>query len=229
MNAMVQCLLVLDKLRARMLGPDAPKGLAAMTLGELFVETSSAGGMLDPDKLLTYVRSHDQTYEGGMHDSYQLLGSLRDALNEDEEKYKNLNGQNGAPTVINSIFGFELSETRTCKCCLSNSVSHPFFYDLSLALPSKGYPAKNAASPQTSESLKSQPENIAIQLFRENEQTSSEKIQTVAESDDSHLLGSELEDVVVEETPEPLEVGEFMRFFTSSKAMTADVGGVLES
>ncbi|XP_062195322.1 ubiquitin carboxyl-terminal hydrolase 2-like [Phragmites australis] len=228
LNAMVQCLLVLDKLRARMLGPDAPKGLLAMALTELFVVTSAAGDILDPTKLLTCVCWYNETFKGGgMHDSQELLCSLRNCLNEDEEKYKNLHGQSGAPTVINSIFGFELSETRTCKCRLSNSVSHAFFYDLPLALPSKGHPAKSAASPQTSGSLKSQPKKIAIQVFPANEQSNSEKIQTVAERGDSHLLGSELKDVVVEETPEPLEVGEFMCSCTYSKALTADVG-VLE-
>uniref|UniRef100_A0A0A9D5A0 Uncharacterized protein n=1 Tax=Arundo donax TaxID=35708 RepID=A0A0A9D5A0_ARUDO len=228
-NAMVQCLLVLDKLRARMLGLDAPKGLLAMILGELFVETCAEGDMLDPDKLLTCARSHDDMYERGMHDSYQLLGSLREALNEDEEKYKNLNGQNGAPRVTNSIFGFELSETRTCECRLCSSVSHPFFYDLSLPLPSRVHLARSAVSPQTSESLKSQPEKTALQSLPANEHSTSEKIKTVAKSGDSHLPGSELKDVAVEETPEPLEVGEFICSFTSSKAMTADVVGVLES
>ncbi|KAJ1269292.1 hypothetical protein BS78_07G200200 [Paspalum vaginatum] len=186
-SAMVQCLLALDKLQARMLGPDPPPGDLGRALKELFVEASTAhagGGMLNPDKLLRSVRFHADKFKGNMmHDSYELLNSLCDALHNEE---------NGIETVIDSVFRGELSETRTCLCCQSSSVVYDAFCDLSLALPSN-------------KSLKSQPKKDASQLLPENE-SNSVKIEEVAKSIDSHLIGSELCDVVVEKTPEPLVV-----------------------
>ncbi|KAL6644485.1 hypothetical protein ACP70R_016093 [Stipagrostis hirtigluma subsp. patula] len=206
-NAMVQCLLMLDKLRARMLGPDAPQGLLSLSLRELFELTRVIGGALNPDRLLTALGMHVQKYKDRkMEDSHELLMNLRNSVDKEEKQRKNANNQSGAPTVIDSIFRFEVCQTRSCKLCLSSSVSHFLYYELPLQLPSEGRPAKTAASPQPRESLKWERKKIAIQLFPANEKSKSEKIQTVADSGYSHLPGSELKDVVMEETPEPLEV-----------------------
>ncbi|XP_072150599.1 ubiquitin carboxyl-terminal hydrolase 2-like [Setaria viridis] len=232
-NAIVQCLLVLDKLQETMLGPDAPSGHLGLALMELFLETSVAddvGGMLNPDKLLRSIRLHADKFEPyKMHDSYELLDSLRNALHREENEIETPNRQRGAPTVIDSIFRGELSYTRSCIYCGSSQASHDEIRDLSLALPSKEHPSRSAAAPQTSVSLKSQPNKAATQLIPANEKSTSEKIQSVAKSGDSDLLGSELKDVAVEKTPEPLEVGEFMRSCIHPKVLTADSGDVLVS
>ncbi|KAJ1269289.1 hypothetical protein BS78_07G200000 [Paspalum vaginatum] len=199
-SAIVQCLLVLDKLQARMLGPDPPPGNLGRALKELFVEASAAhavGGTLNPDKLLESLRLHADKFRGNMmHDSYELLNSLCDALHNEENGIGTAYHKTGAPTVIDSIFRGELSVTLSCPCCQYCSVVYDSFYELSLALPS--------ASLQTSKSLKSQPKKDAAQLLPENE-SNSVKIETVAKSIDFHL-GSELKDVAVEKTPEPFEV-----------------------
>lgn len=213
MNAILQCLLALDKLRARMLAPD-DRGLYALALAGLFEDTSAAGRLLNPQKIWTCVHLHNGKFVvGHMQDSQELLSSLRDGLNKEEMEIKKLESQIGAPTVIDSIFGFELSQILSCCKCGYNSVSHTFFSEVSLPLPSKTkrHPTKSVSSAQTSQSLKSRPKNIAVQLFPANEQSNFKKMQTVAESDDSHLLGSELKEVMVEATPKPLEVGELMR------------------
>ncbi|WVZ92051.1 hypothetical protein U9M48_038147 [Paspalum notatum var. saurae] len=201
-SAIVQCLLVLDKLQARMLGPDPPPGNLGQALKKLFVDASAAhavGGTLNPDKLLESLRLHADQFKGNMmQDSYELLNSLYDALHNEENGIGTTYQKTGAPTVIDSIFRGELSVTRSCLCCQSSSVIYDPFYELSLALPS--------ASPQTSKSLKSQPKKDAAQLLPENDSNS--KIEAVAKSIDLHL-GSELKDVAVEKTPAPLEVGEF--------------------
>ncbi|CAM0144457.1 unnamed protein product [Urochloa decumbens] len=203
MNAILQCLLALDKLRARLLEPDT-KGPYALALKELFEETSAAGGLLKPHKFFKCVCTHNRDFIGGlMHDSHELLSSLLKGLNEEMET-PNLERQITVPTFIDSIFGFELSQTLYCKCG-SKSVTHPFFHDLQLALPSKGHLIKSVASPQTRESLKSRQMSIAVQLSPAHEQTNLEKMQTIAESGDFHL-GSELKEAIVEETPKPLEV-----------------------
>ncbi|KAK8451542.1 hypothetical protein SEVIR_6G227400v4 [Setaria viridis] len=206
MNAILQCLLALDKLRARLLEPD-DKGLCALALKELYEETTSAaGGLLNPQKILACVCMQNRDFIGGlMHDSHELLSSLCNGLNEEEMAIKNFERKTTAPTFINSIFGFELSQILSCKCG-TKSVTHAFFYDLELPMPSVGHPTKSVASPQTSESLKSRQMNIAVQLFPAHEQSNLDKMQTVAESGDFHLLGSELKEVILEETPKPLEV-----------------------
>lgn len=232
-SAVVQCLLVLDKLQATMLGPDVPSGHLSLALMELFLDTSMAddvGGMLNPDKLLRSIRLHADQFEPyRMHDSYELLESLRNALQSEENEIENPNRQRGAPTVIGSIFRGELSYTRSCIYCGSSKVFHDEIHELSLALPSKEHPSKSDAAPQKSVSLKSQPNKAATQLIPVNEKSTSENIQSVAKSGDSDLLGSELKDVAVEKTPEPLENGEFIRSCIHSKVLTADSGDVLVS
>ncbi|CAO2207365.1 unnamed protein product [Urochloa humidicola] len=205
MNAILQCLLALDELQTRLLELDT-KGPYALALKELFEETSAAGSLLNPHKIFKCVCMHNRDFIGGlMHDSHVLLSSLLKGLNEEEMGTPNLERQITVPTFIDSIFGFELSQTLYCKCG-SKSVTHPFFHDLQLALPSKGHPTNSVASPQTSESPKSRQMSITVQLSPAHEQTNLEKMQTIAESGDFHLLGSELKKAIVEETPKPLEV-----------------------
>ena len=66
----------------------SPPGHLRMALKELFVEASAAdsvGGMLNPDELLRSVRLHAGKYEAyKMHDNYELLESLRNALQDEE-------------------------------------------------------------------------------------------------------------------------------------------------
>lgn len=231
-NAILQCLLVLDKLRARMLGPDAPLGQLGLALKEFFVEASAAdavGGMLGPDKFLRSIRVHADKYQAyKMHDSYELLESFCSALHNEENEIETPNRKRGDPTVIDSIFRGELSYTRSCIYCGSSSVVHEHFCELSLPLTAVERSSRSSAAPETSGSLKSQPKNIATQLIPANEKTTSEKIQAV-QSGDSHILSSEMKDAVVEETPEPLEVGEYTHSCTHSEVLTTSFGDVLVS
>lgn len=221
MNAMVQCLLALDKLRARMLGPDPPPGRLGMALRELFVEASAAdaaGGVLNPDKLLTSVRLHAGKYEAyKMHDSFELLESLRNALQDEENGIETPCRERGALTVVDSVFRGELLETRSCIYCRSASAFHGHFWELSLSLPSEEDLCKSfASSPQASRSLKSQP--AATQLLSASESNSLGKID--AKCGDSHLLVSELDDLVADKTSDPMEVGEFLHSCSYSKFLT---------
>lgn len=200
MNAMVQCLLALDKLRARMLGPDTPPGHLGMALKELFVEASaagSAGGMLNPDKLLRSVRLHAGKYEPyTMHDSYELLESLRSALHDEEEGIQAPYRERGAPTVIDAVFKGELCDTRSCKDCQSASAFHGEFWELSLSLPSKEDLCENFASSsqRASKNLNPQPEKAAPQLLSANESNLC-KIDA-SKTGDFHLLVSELNGLI---------------------------------
>uniref|UniRef100_A0A0D9XA13 Ubiquitin carboxyl-terminal hydrolase n=1 Tax=Leersia perrieri TaxID=77586 RepID=A0A0D9XA13_9ORYZ len=153
LNALVQCLLVLGKLRARMLGPDAPSGTLGTVLHDLFEQTygvdSTRRSLLDTSSLLDCVRRLDSKFEGAfMQDSHELLCCLRNHLYEEDMMMSPPNMQDGAlsavpPTVFHSIFGGQLSSTKLCKFCSLKSVSHVGFCDLSVALPLKGSLSKS--------------------------------------------------------------------------------------
>jgi ubiquitin carboxyl-terminal hydrolase 16/45 len=192
LSAVLQCLFVLGKLRERMLTLDGPKSLITEVLEELFLEASAAGGVLNPIKLLNCLNLRDPSgfQIGTMEDSHDLLTALRAIWNESD---KNNNKQSDAPTMMDSIFRFEMARTLSCKKCghSSAAVRYPF-EDLLLGFPSKGHPTKSAALPQTSESpgwAGSRKRVIARQLFPEDVQGS---------------VDSEVSDA------ETLEVGEFM-------------------
>ncbi|TVU43750.1 hypothetical protein EJB05_10241, partial [Eragrostis curvula] len=195
MNSLVQCLLVLDKLRTWMLGPNAPspRGSLGVALKELFVETTpghNAGAKLYPGDLLERLGALNAQYAGNdMQDSLELLLDLRKGLVEEEKLRLPPNMRDRVPTVVDSIFQGQLSSTLTCKC-LYVSPSYDPFSELSLPLPSKGETTKSVSSPQR---------NPAI------EETNLRKAQIDAEGGDFHIHGLELESVAMDKTSELLK------------------------
>uniref|UniRef100_A0A0E0CE91 USP domain-containing protein n=1 Tax=Oryza meridionalis TaxID=40149 RepID=A0A0E0CE91_9ORYZ len=198
LNALLWCLLVLGKLRASMFGPNAPLGVLGTILRGLFVDANSvrhAPGPLNRALLLACVRRFDSWLIGtSIHDSHELLCCFRNRLNEEDKIIRPPNKQQGAPssvapTVIDSIFGGELSVTTSCKRCSFKSYSRDVFYDLSVPLPPKGAPSNSVASPPQNERPISQ-----------------RKICVLSEGGDSQIPASELEDTVMVKTSDPLEV-----------------------
>lgn len=126
MSAVLQCLLVLGKLRERMLVLDRPKGPLAEMLKKLFVEASVAGDELNPDEVLECIHTHSEPRfkVGAMEDSHEFLTVLREILKESD-----------APTVIDSIFGIEMLQTLSCKNC-GPSLTPRLELDLKLDFPS---------------------------------------------------------------------------------------------
>lgn len=157
--------------------------------------------------LLAYVRKSDSRFVGAfMQDNHELLCCLRKKLDEEDRGTNPPNMQDDAvtPTVIDSIFGGQLSSHISCKCCSFSSVSHVAFHDLSVPLPPTQ--SKSIASPPRTKGYKSQ-QKIHAEL--EVDKRNPEKIHTIAEDSDSQSP-SELEDVVLVKTSEPLKVGKFM-------------------
>jgi len=154
-NALVQCLLALDKLRMSMFEPNALAGSLGVALKDFFVETmagNDAGATLNPGRLLGSLGTLKKKYKDRTQDdSHELLIYLRDGLNAEELRKRPLDMPKGVPTVVDSIFQGQLSETLTCKCCSKQS-PRPVepFYDLSLKLPPKGHPTKSIAPPRRS-------------------------------------------------------------------------------
>ncbi|KAL5222676.1 hypothetical protein ABZP36_027389 [Zizania latifolia] len=214
LNALLQCLLVVGKLRAVMLGPYTPLGILGEALKELFEEANNvnrAGCLLNPTKLLACIRVMDPRFVGSnMQDSHELLCSLRNGLDNDDDLMMPPKQQDGAssaasPRVIGSIFGGQLSVTTSCRCCSYSSSSYEVIYDISAPLPSERHPPKSLASPPRNISCRSR-EKISIKLFPEVDMSNAKIVQAIAEGSDSHITGLELEGVVIEKTYEPLGV-----------------------
>jgi len=220
LNSLLQCLLVLGRLRAGILGLDAPLGLLGSSLRYLFDDADSvnnAGGLLDPEKLLACVRMLNPEFKGnGMHDSQEALCILRTGLDKEERAMKLSNMQAGAPsavapTVINSIFGGQLSVTSSCKHCSVRSLSHDVFHDLSVPLPQKESPAKSFELSPWTKGHRS-PRKIRIKLLSaiDKHKNDNEKTHKISERGDSQSPASELEDVFLVKTSKPLKVGKLI-------------------
>ncbi|XP_062193952.1 ubiquitin carboxyl-terminal hydrolase 2-like isoform X2 [Phragmites australis] len=223
LNAVVQNLLALDSLRRKMLGPDVPTGPLAMSLKKLFVETSAsndAGGALSSKNLFSNICSKYPQFRGyQMQDSHELLRCFLDGLRTEEIEARKLaedDSNEGVPTIVDSIFGGQLSSTVSSTECSHSSVKHDQFLDLSLPVPSRRPPAKSVSSPpakRTKQSIRDWNKNrrygtIPARVSPTVEENNKEKIQTVAECNDSQIPGSESGQVVNEKEPEPSECSE---------------------
>uniref|UniRef100_A0A0D9XA18 Uncharacterized protein n=1 Tax=Leersia perrieri TaxID=77586 RepID=A0A0D9XA18_9ORYZ len=208
------CLLVLGRLRARILEPDAQMGRLGKVLRCLFEDTdcvNNSGGTLDPTMLLDCVRTLEPRFVGTpMEDSHEALCCLRNGLDNEERMIKSRNMQDGfpsamAPTVFYSVFGGGLSFTILCKRCSFRSVSHAVFHDLSVPIPPKKSSAKSVESPAWTKAHRSQ-QKIHSNLFEPIQKRNTDKTHTIAEDTDSQSIASELEDVVMVKTSEALGV-----------------------
>ncbi|XP_006660810.1 ubiquitin carboxyl-terminal hydrolase 2-like [Oryza brachyantha] len=222
-NAVMQSLLALDRLRSKMLGPDVPTGALSMSLKKLFMETSASndvGGALSPKNLFSNICSKYPQFRGyQMQDSHELLRCFLDGLRtEENEAWKLADESSNAaiPTIVDSIFGGQLSSTVSSTECTHSSVKHDQFLDLSLPVPSRRPPAKSVSSPpakRNKQSIRDRNKNrrygrISPRVSPIVQVNNKEKIETVAECNDSQIPGSESGQVVCEKEPEPSECSE---------------------
>uniref|UniRef100_A0ACD5Y8I2 Uncharacterized protein n=1 Tax=Avena sativa TaxID=4498 RepID=A0ACD5Y8I2_AVESA len=147
MNASLQCLLALGKLRTMFLRPDARLGDIGLHLKRLFVETGIANNatrMLDPDMILASMCSlYPRLFQPGvMADSHEFLASLCDALENEVEQPNNLHIMQG-DAFSNSTFSCKLLVTISCKSCSHDEVRQEPFHGILLTVPSKDSPARS--------------------------------------------------------------------------------------
>lgn len=211
-NAVLQNLLALDSLRRKMLGPDVPTGALAMSLKKLFAETSAsnhAGGALSPKNLFSSICSKYPQFRGyQMQDSHELLRCFLDGLRTEETEARKLAEEAsdaGVPTIVDSIFGGLLSSTVSSTECSHSSVKHDQFLDLSLPVPSRRPPTKSVSSPPAKRTKQSIRDRNKSRRYGKiparaspSVESNKEKIQTIAERNNSQIPGSELEQVVSE-------------------------------
>uniref|UniRef100_J3MUM2 Ubiquitinyl hydrolase 1 n=1 Tax=Oryza brachyantha TaxID=4533 RepID=J3MUM2_ORYBR len=212
LNALLQCLLVLGKLRTWMCGPDAPSGILGEILRDLFVQTNKVGdtqGLLDPTTLLGCARMYESRFEDAfMQYSHELLCFLR--LDKEEKMTMPGNVQQHAPsavvpTVIDSIFGGQLSVTTSCNRCLFKSVSQDVFHNLSVPLPPSGTLSKIVMSPPRNKICVSVSQQ-SLQLVPEIDKASTEKFHTISDGGEPRFPASKLEDKFMMKTSGPLNL-----------------------
>ncbi|KAG8049731.1 hypothetical protein GUJ93_ZPchr0009g370 [Zizania palustris] len=222
-NAVMQSLLALDRLRSKMLAPDVPTGALLVSLRKLFMETSAlndVGAALSPKNLFSNICLKYPQFRGyQMQDSHELLRCFLDGLHTEENKARKLVDEASnarLPTIVDSIFGGQLSSTVSSTECTHSSVKHDQFLDLSLPVPIRRPPAKSVSSlpaKRTKQSTRDRNKNrrygkIATRVSPTIKESTKEKIQTVAECINSQIPGSESGQVVSEKEPEPSECSE---------------------
>ncbi|XP_074569664.1 ubiquitin carboxyl-terminal hydrolase 2-like [Curcuma longa] len=156
-NSVMQNLLAIDLLRQFMVSLNRPIGPLTMTLKKLFSETSigaTTKGVLNPKNLFGCICSKAPQFRGyQQQDSHELLRCLLDGLYAEERnarKEQDSSGE-GSPnfesTLVDNIFGGQLSSTVRCVECGHSSTVHEPFLDLSLPVPSKKSTSKKAPPP----------------------------------------------------------------------------------
>ncbi|CAH8264522.1 unnamed protein product [Arabidopsis lyrata] len=155
-NSVMQSLLSLDQLREHFLKDDlSVSGPLVSSLKKLFAESKSEAGFfrsaINPRALFVSVCSQAPQFRGyQQHDSHELLRCLLDGLSIEESSLRkklgvfdsNDSSTYQKPTLIDSVFGGEISSTVSCLACGHFSKVYEPFLDLSLPIPSKKLPPK---------------------------------------------------------------------------------------
>ncbi|CAG7874794.1 unnamed protein product [Brassica rapa] len=144
-NSVLQNLLSLDRLRDRLLKEDLScGGPLVSSLKKLFTEATSEAGLfnsvINPWDFFGSLCSKAPQFRGyQQHDSHELLRCLLDGLSMEESSLrKKLDGdESEKPTLVDSVFGGEVSSTISCLECGHSSKVYEPFLDLSLPVPSK--------------------------------------------------------------------------------------------
>nr|XP_009413551.1 PREDICTED: ubiquitin carboxyl-terminal hydrolase 2 [Musa acuminata subsp. malaccensis] len=179
-NSVMQNLLSIDMLRHYMVNLDRPIGPLTMALKKLFDETrggTDSKSVLSPKNLFGCISSKAPQFRGyQQQDSHELLRCLLDGLyveerssdkTQDSWNDQNMATSNLGSTVVDNIFGGQLSSTICCAECGHTSIVHEPFLDLSLPVPSKRITSKKAPPPPPKRSKPPLKERDKSRRFRE--------------------------------------------------------------
>lgn len=223
-NSIMQNLLAMNRLRDSILQLDAPVGPLISSLKKLFTETNPESGLrniINPRSFFGCVCSKSPQFRGyQQHDSHELLRCLLDGLSTEELAGRK---QNGSPkrdgtssnTLIDALFGGQISSTVRCIECGHFSTVYEPFLDLSLPVPTKKPPPRKAQQVPRTKKTKLPPkkggktrvkvnrdndplpvQNLSNQLSSQKSSCPDQPIISVTEekgtcSGESTLLGSE--------------------------------------
>ncbi|KAG2329790.1 hypothetical protein Bca52824_000970 [Brassica carinata] len=135
-NSVLQNLLSLDQLRDLLLKEDpCCGGPLVSSLKKLFTEATSQAGLFNSAPQFRGYRQHD---------SHELLRCLLDGLSIEESSLRkkldvsvDSDDSEKPTTLVDSVFGGEVSSTISCLECGHSSKVYEPFLDLSLPVPSK--------------------------------------------------------------------------------------------
>ncbi|KAK9140772.1 hypothetical protein Scep_010453 [Stephania cephalantha] len=167
-NSVLQNILSIDLLRDYFIKLDHFVGPMTMALKKLFSETSAEANTrssLNPHNLLESICAKARQFRGyQQQDSHELLRYLLDGLHTEEvgarkalaSSDEDSNASNVRPTMVDAIFGGQLSSTVCCVVCGHSSVVYEPFLDLSLSVPTKKSLSKKARPVTRSKKAKPQ-------------------------------------------------------------------------
>lgn len=167
-NSVMQNLFALDRLRDCYLNMDASAGPLTMSLKKLFAETIADAGkknIINPKAFFGCIVSKAPQFRGyQQHDSHELLRCLLDGLCAEELGFKkqistskDVTASNQGSTLVDVLFGGQISSTLCCVECGHSSTVYEPFLDLSLPVPTKQTPSKRAKASARSKKTKPPP------------------------------------------------------------------------
>ncbi|GLU08704.1 hypothetical protein SLE2022_256010 [Rubroshorea leprosula] len=156
-NSVMQNLLALDRLRDYYLNLDTSAGPLSISLKKLLAETKVEAGLknvINPKVFYGCISSKAPQFKGyQQHDSHELLRFLLDGLCAEELGFrkqinasKDIASSNQDPTLVEALFGGQISSTLRCVECGHSSTVYEPFLDLSLPVPTKKAPSKKVQS-----------------------------------------------------------------------------------
>lgn len=143
-NSVMQNLLAM---RGYLVDINGSFGPLTLALKELFTTSRDCDGDLDPSTLFECICDKAAQFRGfEQQDSHELLRYLLDCLNSEEHMARKSIVCSGASssgvTVVDAVFGGQLTSSVSCMECGHTSVVNEVFLDLSLPVPLKKPPPR---------------------------------------------------------------------------------------
>lgn len=158
-NSVMQNLLSMDRLKDSILKLNTPFGPLTVSLKKLFCEVKGEEGkknVINPKSLFGSLCSKAPQFRGyQQHDSHEVLRCLLDILSTEEidvrkkmnEREDGVLPSNQFVTLVDSIFGGQISSSVCCVECGHTSTTYEPFLDLSVPVPTKKpHPRKSLVS-----------------------------------------------------------------------------------
>ncbi|KAE9607946.1 putative ubiquitinyl hydrolase 1 [Lupinus albus] len=197
-NSIMQILLAMNKLRNNFLNLDAPvEGALTSSLKKLFNEINPESGLrniINPRSFFGCVCSKYPQFRGyQQHDSHEYLCCLLDGLSTEELAARK---QNGSPkkdgttpnnTLVDALFGGQISSTVCCIDCGHFSTVYEPFLDLSLPVPTKKSPPRKAQHVSRTKKSKLPPKKGGKTRYKGNKDANHLPVQSLLKQSSSHV------------------------------------------
>ncbi|XP_042064796.1 ubiquitin carboxyl-terminal hydrolase 2-like isoform X2 [Salvia splendens] len=185
-------------------------GPLSAAMRKLFLEISNEGGskgVINPRSLLGSLCTKSPQFRGyQQHDSHELLRCLLDGMSVEELSFrkhsKSCEVSVKDPTVVDVIFGGQLSSTVSCLECGHASTIYEPFLDLSLPVPTKKPPPKRNQPPLRGKKPKLPPKRSTRNISRISKESNSLPRKSLLDQSTSGNSSSEVHSIA--QPAEPL-------------------------